>query len=272
VAHIRHRDRRVPEVALILGSGLGELALAATDAVVFEAADIPGYPIPGVRGHMGQVVIGELDETTVVFFRGRFHCYEGHGFPSVTFPVRLAAALGCRNLLVTNAAGSLSGDMPPGSALLIDDHVNLAIPDVVPRIREVLGEASSGVTDRTVARSPYDTDWVSRVEEAAWGQGIPIRRGTYVWTLGPSYETPAEIAFFRRIGGHAVGMSTVPEAITAQLSGMRVAGISSITNLAAGLHRGVLSHDDVLEIAEIIRDKMITLVRTAVRERPPETT
>jgi purine-nucleoside phosphorylase len=157
--------------------------------------------------------------------------------------------------------------MDAGSAMLIDDHVNLGILDARSKIGALL---PTEMRDRAAAvRSVYDREWTSRIESEAWRCGIAVRRGTYVWTLGPSYETRAEIGFFKRVGGDAIGMSTVPETVTARLQGMRVAGISSITNLAAGLHDGPLKHDDVLEIAGIIRQKMIKLVEIAVRERPP---
>jgi purine-nucleoside phosphorylase len=253
---IRGRDDRSPEIVLILGSGLSSLAESASDKNVIPGAEIPGYPTAGVSGHHGDLVIGTLAGKVVLFVRGRFHKYEGHALDAVTYPVRIAAGLGCRRLIVTNAAGSLHKDMPAGSLMRITDHINSTSKDP-------LAGRDRGVTRRRTP-SPYDRDWGKSVDVIAGELGVRLHRGVYLWTLGPSYETPAEIKYFRRSGADAVGMSTVPEVTVANSLGLRVLGISAITNLAAGLERGQLSHDDVLDVGRMIHDTMRSLLSEIV--------
>jgi purine-nucleoside phosphorylase len=257
---IRQHTDAQPEIVLILGSGLGALAEEASDSVVVATADVPGYPRSTVEGHEGRLVFGKFGGRQVLFVQGRVHLYEGHSPDSLTIPVRLAHALGARRLLVTNAAGGLNAAWVPGTLMFITDHINLAFAS------PLTGPARDGEPRFPDMSSPYDREWLDRAERHALERGIATRRGVYLWTRGPSYETPAEIRFFRRIGADAVGMSTVPEVIQAVALGMRVLGISAITNLAAGLSGDPLDHEEVLEVGRMVRHRFADLVRGIVAE------
>lgn len=249
----------VPETALILGSGLGDIASAASDAFAIETANIPGYPVSTVAGHTGRLIAGTIEEKPVIFVQGRVHLYEGHSLDSTTFPVRLLAGAGVKRLLVTNAAGGINTDFPPGTLMFLTGHLNLSFGEVVLR--------SPGLEEgsRRVPYALYDPDWLARAESIALELGIRTRRGVYAWTRGPSYETPAEIRMFSRLGADAVGMSTVPEVVQAAALGMEVLGLSTITNLAAGLSGQPLSHEEVLETGRSVRKDLERLVRGIVR-------
>ena len=264
---IRTRVERMPEVALVLGSGLGVLAEDAEDTTIVPAADIPGYPESTVEGHDGQLVFGTLEGTDVVFVQGRVHFYEGHPVQALAFPVRLVNALGAERILVTNAAGGINHAFEPGTLMFITDHINMALTS--PLIGQAQAPRAAALEAKTpvTRRGPYyDRDWVEAAEGVARKHGISTQRGTYIWTKGPSYETKAEIRAFERMGADAVGMSTVPEVIQAHQLGMRVLGISTITNLAAGLSAVPLDHADVLEVGKRVRKSLSRLVRGIVRE------
>ena len=260
VAAVRVHTDRVPDLALVLGSGLGDLADAAEDAVALPTAEIPGYPRSTVQGHAGRLVFGTLSGRSVLFVQGRAHGYEGHPPRALGFPIRLAHALGARGIVLTNAAGGLRPEWPPGTLMLIEDHLALAALD------PALGEKE--LNRRAKKTSPYDKRWIQLAEREAVNINLIPRRGVYVWTSGPSYETPAEIEFFRRIGGDAVGMSTAPEAVQAAVLGVPVLGISTITNLAAGLHGAPLDHDDVLEVGRSVHDNLAAWLRALVAATP----
>jgi len=239
---LRERIPERPDVFLVLGSGLGDLAEGVTEGVSIPFDEIPGFPEPGVAGHAGRLVGGRVEGKGVLFQAGRFHFYEGHAPGVVVAPVRLAAQLGARTVILTNAAGSISQELSPGSILLLDDHINLM------GRHPLVGPVVDGEERFPEMSAPYDPELQSLALELAREKGIPLSRGTYAAVLGPSYETPAEIRFLRRAGADAVGMSTVPEAITARALGMRVLAFSLITNQAAGLGPGPLHHDEVLEM------------------------
>lgn len=263
---IRKRDSRVPIIAMILGSGLGSLADSAVNPTVIPGKDIPGFPVAGVTGHRGDLVIAEMKGKVVAFLRGRFHKYEGHDVGTLTYPVRVAAALGIERLVVTNAAGSLRRRMLAGSLMRITDHINTTGANPLLAIRR------PGLEDPSKAgrpiRASYDDEWGSEADRIALDLGIRLHQGVYVWTLGPSYETPAEIRHFQRIGGDAVGMSTVPEVSVANRLGVKVLGFSAITNLASGLEDAVLSHGDVLEVGRSIHGKMKRLLVAVIEAIP----
>jgi purine-nucleoside phosphorylase len=260
VEYIRERDKRIPQVALILGSGLAHLGSTLEAPVAFDDDEIPGYPEATVEGHHGRLLLGDLEGKTVAIIQGRLHTYEGHSVRDSAFPVRLAHGLGARQLIVTNAAGGINPLFRPGTIMFIDDHISLGVGS------PIAGRNEDGMSRFTDMSSPYDTEWTELAEGLALGRGIPTARGVYVWTPGPSYETKAEIRFFGRIGGDAVGMSTVPEVIQARYLGLRVLGISTITNMAAGLSDTLLNHNEVLEVGAEIRSEMETLIRAIVRD------
>jgi purine-nucleoside phosphorylase len=258
VEAVRSRVDRAPEVGLILGSGLGALAEAATDTTVVPAEAIPGYPVSTVEGHEGRLVFGGLEGTRVVFVQGRVHLYEGYPVQRLAMPVRLVHALGAERMVVTNSAGGINRTFRPGTLMFITGHLNMAFAS--PGVGEALEGARDGPD-----RPYYDPAWTDRAEAQAFDLGLDVRRGVYAWTLGPSYETKAEVLALERLGADAVGMSTVPEVIQAHMLGMRVLGLSTITNPAAGLAEGALDHDDVLAVGERVRGELMTLVRGIVR-------
>ena len=258
VAAVRAHTDLVPDIALVLGSGLGALADDVEDAVVISTSDVPHYPESTVAGHAGRLVLGHLGGRSVLVIQGRVHYYEGHTPREVTFPVRLAHALGARRLLLTNAAGGINPAFGPGTLMLITDHLNLTFAS------PLAGPVGVGEQRFPDMSNPYDEAWRGTARNIALTLGIPYREGVYVWTSGPSYETPAEIRTFRQAGADAVGMSTVPEAIQAAALGLPVLGISTITNPAAGLNAEALDHEDVLEVGRAVRDRLATWVRAIV--------
>jgi purine-nucleoside phosphorylase len=245
---------------VVLGSGLGGLTKGISDAVSVPFQEIPGFPNPGVTGHSGRLIFGELEGCRVLLQAGRFHYYEGHSGDLVAAPIRLAARLGARFLILTNAAGGIAPHLVPGSIMLISDHLNLMGRS--PLAGEVYLEE---VRTRDLA-APYDSTLQTRALELAGELGIPLSRGVYAGVLGPSYETPAEIRFLARAGAHAVGMSTVPEAVAAAALGLSVLGFSLITNRAAGLGGKVLSHSEVLETGRTSGGALGRLLRALIRD------
>ena len=263
VEAIRAQTRLVPHLALVLGSGLGALADDVEDAVVIPTADVPHYPASTVVGHAGRLVFGRLGGKPVLVVQGRVHAYEGHPMRDVTFPVRLAHALGARGLVLTNAAGGIDPSFVPGTLMVITDHLNLTFRGPLS------GPVAEGEVRFPDMSNPYDEAWRTEAVNVALTLRIPYREGVYAWTAGPSYETPAEIRFFQRAGADAVGMSTVPEAIQAAALGLPVLGISTITNHAAGLQGRPLDHEEVLDIGRQVRDRLAGWVRAIVADTGP---
>jgi purine-nucleoside phosphorylase len=259
---VRDRVSLTPDVALILGSGLGALAEAARDTTAVPAAAIPGYPASTVEGHEGRLLFGTLEGVPVVFVQGRVHLYEGYPVQRLAFPVRLVHALGAERMVVTNSAGGLNRTFRPGTLMFITGHLNLAFasPGVGTEAPSAVGGAAA---ERD--RPYYDAAWTDRAEARALDLGLDVRRGVYAWMMGPNYETKAEVRALERLGADAVGMSTVPEVIQAHLLGMDVVGLSTITNPAAGLTDGALDHDEVLEVGQRVRGELMTLVRGIVQ-------
>lgn len=251
-----------PTVALVLGSGLGDLADSVEHTAVVSTSEVEGYPASTVSGHRGRLVFARFEGVSLVIIQGRAHLYEGYSAYQVAYPARLMHALGVRRLLLTNAAGGINPTFRPGTLMFITDHINFAGASLE---RHAVSGASPEDGLRRNVTSPYSAEWTERAEESALRRGIGTRRGTYLWTRGPSYETKAEIALFRRFGADAVGMSTVPEALQAAALGMDVLGISTITNAAAGFGAGTLSHADVLAVGRSVRADLEGLIRGALR-------
>jgi purine-nucleoside phosphorylase len=252
---IRDRTKLVPEIGLILGSGLGFLGDEVQGATVVKYGDLPGFPVSTVEGHASQLVLGYLKEKPVVVMQGRFHYYEGYSMERLTLGVRLLARLGARLLIVTNAAGGIRKDLQPGDLMLITDHINLmgSNPLIGPN-PDHLGPRFPDMSDA------YSRDLRTQAHKIASGLGIALKEGVYSALTGPSYETPAEIRMLSRLGADVVGMSTIPEVIAAVHTGVRVLGISCVSNLAAGITDKPLSHDEVKETAEKAKESFSKLV------------
>jgi len=248
-----------PQVGVVLGSGLGDFADAVAEPNVIPYADIPHFKAAGVAGHAGRLVLGKVGPVSVAVLKGRIHYYEGHDIGDVVFPVRVLAKLGIQSLLLTNAAGGINPEFRPGDLMVIRDHINFMGINPLRGVNdERLGPR---FPDMSAAYDPAFQEFIA----AALGEiGRPVRRGIYLALNGPSYETPAEIHMFAALGADAVGMSTVPEAICARHMGLRVAGISCISNLAAGLSARPLSHQEVIETGERVKNDFIRLLNLVI--------
>jgi purine-nucleoside phosphorylase len=253
-AFLRQQVSRTPQAILILGSGLGSVVDEIEDPVRVPYAEIPGFPRSTVAGHAGALVAGRWAGVEVVAMAGRFHLYEGWTPQQVALPIRALSSLGPRVMLVTNAAGGLRPGMRPGDLMLIADHLNLMWQN------PLIGRVEDGEERFPDMSDPYDAGFRRIAEEVALALRIPVEQGVYAALLGPSYETPAEIRMLARLGADAVGMSTVPETLVARARGVRVLGISCITNLAAGLSGHPLSHQEVMEVGNQVRERLARLV------------
>jgi purine-nucleoside phosphorylase len=237
-------SRLRPRLAFVLGSGFHRVAACVENAVTVPYAELPGFPEVTVEGHAGHAIVGTLVQTPVILLAGRAHYYEGHDLDTVTFGVRVLAACGVQDLLLTNAAGGINPRMKPGEFMVLFDHINFmgATP--------LRGPAAPGQPRFVDLTHAYEPALMRLLLKAGRISGVVVRQGVYLAVSGPNYETPAEIRAFARLGADAIGMSTVPEVIVARQCGIRTAGLSCITNRAAGLGGGRLSHQEVLETAE----------------------
>ena len=256
---VRRRIGATPDLAIVLGSGLGEFTGGLHDAVACAYSDIPHWPAAAIVGHAGQLVTGTIGGRRVAALSGRAHFYEGHDMRTVTFGIRVLGRLGIKTLILTNAAGGINTSFAPGTLMLIDDHINLMGTNPLVGTNE----------DRFGPRFPDMTEVYSRrlrdvALTAAHSVNVPLEHGVYVALHGPSYETPAEIRYLRGIGADAVGMSTVPEAIVARHMGLEVMGISCITNQAAGVTPKPLVHDEVMDVARRVRAKFCALLEAII--------
>ena len=241
-AYLANRLQRQPKIAIILGSGLGTLADQIEDQIVVPYVEIPHFVRSTATGHKGNFICGRLGGKEVLAMQGRFHYYEGYTMQQVTFPVRVMKLLGVQSLLVSNAAGGINPSLKLGDLMIIRDHINM-LPN--PLIGPNNADFGTRFPDMTRA---YDREWIQRMEEIAADLAIPVKKGVYVGLTGPSFETPAEYAFYGKVGGDAIGMSTVPEVIVARHAGMRVFGMSVITN--EGYH---FADDFVNDGADVIK-------------------
>lgn len=248
-------DGPIPRVAIQLGSGLNAVAEALGDATILSYADIPGFPQPSVSGHAGRLLIGDFRGEPVLCLQGRVHYYEGQGFTPAVIMVRVLKALGIEILTLTNAAGSLVEDMGPGSLMAISDHLNFSGGN--PLIG--LNDDAVGVRFPDLTKA-YDPALRALLHEAAQEADTRLHEGVYLMASGPSFETPAEIHAFRTLGADAVGMSTVPECIVANHCGLRVAGISTITNLAAGMSDVPLTHEETMREGAMATERLIDVL------------
>ena len=248
-----------PTVAVVLGSGLGNLVEEIENAIRVPYAELPGFPQSGVTGHAGELVAGILSGSPVIMLAGRSHYYE-HGNAAAMRPaIEVLAGIGITTLILTNAAGSLHAEMPAGSVMLVEDHINFSGTN--PLIGEASDRRFVGLTET------YDADMRAAILAAAESVGVRLHRGVYMWFSGPTFETPAEIRMARILGADAVGMSTVPEAILARFYGLRVAACSVITNLAAGMTGVELSHEETKDMAPIGGARLAMVLRELLKGR-----
>jgi purine-nucleoside phosphorylase len=256
VDSIRIHCRQQPVLGIILGSGLGAFADTFSNRAVISFGNLPHFPSSTIPGHSGNVVIGNAEGVPTVAFQGRIHLYEGYSVAEVVFSVRVLGALGIRQLIVTNAAGGINRAFSPGDLMLITDHINLM--GINPLIGSNMDEFGPRFPDMSEA---YDIGMHEIALSVARGKGIVLREGIYIGLSGPSYETPAEIRMCRTLGADAVGMSTVPEVIIANHMGIRVLGISCITNMAAGILPKKLTHQEVMDTTERASEKFQALLK-----------
>ncbi|WP_158735247.1 purine-nucleoside phosphorylase [Alteribacillus sp. YIM 98480] len=249
-----------PKIGLILGSGLGDLAEEIEAAAEVEYSSIPYFPISTVEGHAGKLVTGNLQGNVVIAMQGRFHYYEGYSMQEVTFPVRVMQALGVETLLVTNACGGMNPSFQPGDLMVIEDHINMTGTNpLIGRNDDKLGPRFPDMSQA------YDKSLQKIAENAAESLGISLQKGVYTGISGPAFMTAAELIMLRRLGGDVVGMSTVPEVITARHAGLKVLGISCITDMAVGEEVEGVSHEEVMETASKTKPRFIALVKQILK-------
>ncbi len=265
VTAVRNKTNYHPTVALVLGSGLSGLADAVTEPDIIPFDQIPHFPVSTVAGHHGRILIGKLEGKQILVLQGRVHYYEGYEMSQITLPVRVMHRLGIKTLIVTNAAGGMNPNYKPGDLMLIKDHINMLGMAGQNPLRGP-NDSSQGVRFPDMT-TPYDTELRQMAHEIATQQGFELREGVYVYVAGPSYETPAELNYLRLAGGDAVGMSTAPSVVVARHAGIRVLGISTVTNMAvpnpaAGT---VLTHDEVLETGQQIIPRLTNLLHAILQ-------
>jgi purine-nucleoside phosphorylase len=264
VSAIRAKTKHQPKIGLILGSGLGDLAESVSPADFIHYSEIPHWPVSTIQGHKGRLVIGDLEAKPVLIMQGRAHYYEGYPISFIGFPIRVMIRLGVEVLIVTNAAGGVNPDFGPGDVMLIKDHISLMAmcgnnPLRGPNIDE-FGERFPDMS------RPYDHDLLQKARESAQEKSITPKEGVYICLAGPSFESPADLRFLQTIGADAVGMSTVPEVIVARHAGLRVLGISGISNKANLDGSTVTTHEEVLEAGKVLVPKLDAIIRGVIRK------
>ena len=259
VEFIRRHDAEAPEVGIVLGSGLGEFADKIEQSANIPYGDIPYFKKVNVKGHAGRLVMGSVAGRKVAVMQGRYHYYEGHDIQELVFPVRVLCKLGAKKILLTNAAGGINKNLKPGDLMIIKDHINLM------GTNPLKGENEDKLGPRFPDMSSvYNMDMRQEIATGMMELDMSVNEGVYAAMMGPSYETPAEIKMLAVIGADAVGMSTVPEAIAARHMGANVAGISCVTNLAAGISEKPLDHKEVTETANMAKEKFIQLLNITI--------
>ncbi|HAF16614.1 MAG TPA: purine-nucleoside phosphorylase [Blastocatellia bacterium] len=260
---IRARTTAQARIAIVLGSGLGGFAEEFADSVSIPYQQIPGFVTSTAVGHAGRLVCGKVEQVPVIAMQGRVHYYEGYSLEQVTFPIRTFKLLGVETLILTNAAGGIDVQLTQGALMVISDHLNLM------GVNPLRGPNDERFGPRFPDMSEvYSRELQELVIEEARGLGVPVRRGIYAALAGPSYETPAEIHMLRATGADAVGMSTVPEAIVARQMGMKILGISCITNMAAGISENPINHEEVMETGQRVRATLTQLLRRLIARMP----
>ena len=255
---LRNKMHTFPETAIILGTGLGSLVNDISDAYEINYQDIPHFPVSTVEGHSGKLIFGKLGNKDIMAMQGRFHFYEGYSMKEVTFPIRVMRELGIKTLFVSNAAGGMNPDFEIGDLMIITDHINF-FPEHPLRGKNI--EYGPRFPDMSEA---YNKELIRKANEIAAEKGIKVQHGIYIGTQGPTYETPAEYKMFRILGADAVGMSTVPEVIVANHCGIRVFGISVITDLGVEGKIVEVTHEDVQKAADQAQPLMTTIMRELI--------
>jgi purine-nucleoside phosphorylase len=256
--YVKQRVSGEVHTAMILGSGLGKIAEEMQDKTVIPYTDIPGFPGSTIPGHRGDMIFGRFAGRFVLIYSGRFHVYQGFSHREITLPVRLAARLGVKSMILTNASGGISDNLQPGDIMIIKDHINLMGSNpLIGLDTSVFGTTFIDMSD------PYDSELRQAAKQlAAKNPELGgLKEGVYIAVSGPSYETKAEISFFKHVGADAVGMSTVPEVIVCRQEGIRVLGISAVSNMAAGIQKEPLSHQGVLDTTAEMSSRLILLVK-----------
>jgi purine-nucleoside phosphorylase len=257
--YIKMKLPDVPEIGMVLGSGLGDLAEEIENSITFDYKDIPEFPVSTVKGHEGKLIYGRLSGKRVLAMKGRFHYYEGYDMQTAAFGIRVMKKLGIGNVLITNAAGGINAGFSEGCLMIITDHIGFVGPS--PLRGENIEDFGPRFPDMSEV---YSKKLRGLAKVCAEEIGLPVEEGVYCYAQGPQYETPAEIRAMRILGADAVGMSTVPEAVAANHAGMKVLGISCITNMAAGMLDKPLSHKEVMETTERVRDQFMKYVKTII--------
>ena len=261
IDYIKEKIKNQPEIGIVLGSGLGDFADAIEDKIEISYTEIPGFPVSTVKGHDGKLIFGKINSKEVCVMKGRIHYYEGYDIKEVVYPIEVLAGLGIETLILTNAAGGVNTDFEPADLMIINDHINLMgkNPLIGPN-DEDLGPRFPDMTDL------YNKDLIEVAEKSAKKLGIDIQEGVYMYFTGPSYETAAEVRMARILGADAVGMSTVPEAIIARHRGLKILGISTITNMSTGILDTPLDHTEVVEVGQEVAGKFKELLKEIIEE------
>lgn len=261
IDYIKGKIKNQPEIGIVLGSGLGDFADAIEDKIEIPYTEIPGFPVSTVKGHDGKLIFGKINSKEVCVMKGRIHYYEGYDIKEVVYPIEVLAGLGIETLILTNAAGGVNTEFEPADLMIINDHINLMgkNPLIGPN-DENLGPRFPDMTDL------YNKDLIEVAEKSAKKLGTDIKEGVYMYFTGPSYETAAEVRMARILGADAVGMSTVPEAIIARHRGLKILGISTITNMSTGILDTPLDHTEVVEVGQEVAGKFKEILKEIIEE------